>query len=122
MSDHQTLTLTYDQALDGLRAAVADRGEDFVYSAAYDTEHEGGCQNFTNGGQPACIAGYVYSLHGIRGEGPWPSASVDFLRDRWGVLYVDDRTERLLAVAQQEQDCGRTWGTALELAIEATTP
>ena len=131
----------YEDAVLLLKQIVADRGEDWIYPpfdacpdcSAAVTQHgdygyycgwhmEEGCRYFTYGGAPACIVGeFIHrtvdlsNYDGINIEGRIASEAIDHLS-----IEVDDRTRRLLAIAQQRQDEGIPWGEALTRAIEAT--
>lgn len=122
MTATQTLRLTYEQALAGLEQAVKDRGGDWVYpeSARFPTP-EGQCVNFDAEGKPMCIAGYVYSLHGIKPESHdsmWAQSGVEQLRST-GRLILDDLASELLVTAQARQDAGCAWGEAVRDAKQA---
>ena len=113
-----TLVLTYDQALASLQKAVEDRGADFVYPAEW-LSPAGACLNFDpNTGEPRCIAGYVYHLNGKEYEQGWTSSTVSSL-SLAGKLVADERTVTLLTYAQCAQDDHKTWGEALEIALQA---
>lgn len=118
------ITLTVEQALAALDAAVADKGADFRYRASWAV----GCRYF-HGSEPGCIVGHVLHQYGVGRDdlcGLWDSAvgaEVDMnvsygirsLRVA-GLLDIDDRTESVLTSAQDAQDCGETWGEAVQNA------
>jgi hypothetical protein len=130
----QQLTLTYQEALAGLKQAVEDRGDDFTYPDEWRVgaiteqngrNYKGYCVNFrSDSEEPACIAGYVYALNGILPDSEnWRDAGVDALAGRDGSydldeapLKVDARTYILLEEAQRAQDEGLTWGASLRRA------
>jgi hypothetical protein len=109
-----TITLSYEDALQGLKDAVAKKGPDFQYKKPGDFNTQ--CMNFL-GGQPSCIAGHVY--YGV--DPAWARdfeliyAPVETLVDG-GELEVDAKTKVLLQIAQNKQDFGMRWGPAVELA------
>jgi len=110
----ETLELTYEQALQGLKDAVANKGPDFQYS---DPENPISCKNFTESGQPSCIAGHAYYTY----KPEWARddklmfTPVGTLVDE-GNLDVDMKTQVLLMIAQNKQDRGVRWGKAVETA------
>ena len=109
----KTVSLTYDQALEGLQKAVQDRGEGFVYQEAYP-EHRDACYYFETDGQPACIVGHVLHQNGY--DGPDPVGDVHRVREV-GVLACDEEAALLLGYAQTFQDRGSSWGEAVASAV-----
>jgi len=109
------ITLSYEDALQGLKDAVAKNGPDFRYKKPGDFYTI--CRNFDLEGNPSCIAGHVY--YGI--DPTWAKdfdvnvAPVQMLVSI-GDLKVDRKTEILLRIAQNKQDEGMLWGKAVELA------
>lgn len=134
------MEITYEDAVLLLKQIVADRGEDWVYPPfdgcpvcsylPHDDDDEvrycswhmsEGCRYFTDDGQPACIVGEFFSrtlkpeeYNSIYLEGRIASEAINYLP-----LEVDDRTRRLLSIAQQRQDEGIPWGESLTRAIDA---
>lgn len=117
------ITLSYDQALDLLRAQVEKKGADYVYTIP-EVEVEGDsffgvdCRYFVDG-QPSCIVGHVFADLGVSEqhvlEGSRPTqAAPDFVK------MEDLKTEALLVVAQSYQDAGTPWGEAVEVAHAKT--
>jgi hypothetical protein len=127
------MTLSFEQARDGLRKAVEARGADFVYPDEWRAGGSGFgyCVNFdAETLEPRCIIGYVLWLNGVVPDseddlgdpvdkltrlGPeWPE-------DDYGPapLKVDTKTFLMLYRAQNMQDDGKTWGDAV-MAAEKT--
>lgn len=114
------MTYTYDQTIELLQRAVAEKGDSYVY------EKELGlfpCRYFNNQGTPSCIVGHVFDYVGlltviddsrnysqvngtIGGSGqrvmPEPIAEA-----------FSDASFVALQAAQDAQDDGKTWGEAL---------
>ena len=133
------MEITYEDAVLLLKQIVADRGEDWIYpqydgcpecssltsdygdEVHYCSWHMSeGCRYFTDEGQPACIVGEFFSrtlrpeeYNSIYLEGRVASEALNYLP-----LEVDQRTRRLLSVAQQRQDEGMPWGESLTRAID----
>jgi hypothetical protein len=111
-------TITARQFTEAMRAAVAERGEDWVYPAndqvAYDTgwrDSSGLCQYTTLDGEPGCIIGLA--LHKIDPSivpayGTWAGASL-ILRG----FGLPGSVLIAAQVAQAAQDNGKSWGEAL---------
>lgn len=111
-------TITVRQFTEAMRAAVAERGEDWVYPAndqvAYDTgwrNSSGMCQYTTLDGNPGCIIGLV--LHKI-------DPSIVPAYDTWAgatpILRGFGLPDSVLIAAecaQVAQDNGKNWGEAL---------
>ena len=133
------MKITYEDAVLLLKQIVADRGEDWVYPdsneckdcrsmkeegadyAYCDWHTNEGCRYFTEQGQPACIVGEFFSrtlqpedLNRFHLEGRTVIDALQFLP-----MEVDEQTRSLLLTAQQSQDTGHTWGSALTRAIES---
>jgi hypothetical protein len=106
--------LSYEEALDLLNRAIAEKGADYVYQRTADDDS---CAYFKNG-EPSCIVGHVLAYKGVTQE-DLPenknTAIVIALR-----IAQDDRTERLLDSAQSYQDTGTPWGDAVKSALEDT--
>ena len=122
-----TVQITRENFTAAMRAAVAERGEDFVYPAQGSElaeqgwrSEQGTCVYVLPDGSPACLIGLaLYKIdpalvEGLEGE----DATALRLLQRLGV--EDGRLYWAAQVAQQAQDLGETWGDALkiyELAI-----
>ena len=105
----------------GMKAAIEERGEDFVYPRTSDPDaadwYKLGshlCQYSKRDGTPACIVGLALAKAGIDVPpfGPsFPFISVVAAR------YSDGLSESVVnaaGVAQRWQDMGKSWGDALE--------
>lgn len=111
--------ITAEQALAGLRAAVAERGRDYVDQLAAN----GACRYVIDGG-PSCIAATALFKVGVPVEelARWEGNSVRAMKadrrvdasGRMGFLTED--AVMVLTRAQQHQDVGRTWGEALDVS------
>lgn len=114
-----------DWALDRLRRVVKGR-EDYVYERIGSVGGVGGmCAYFTPDGKPSCIVGHALAIEGLTLDevGGENTASVETLDEHlqatgrwWGLT---PGAVEVLAVAQQSQDTGETWGEALRCAEEA---
>lgn len=112
-------TITFQQMLDGLKKAVAERGEDFVYPEEWKKPDETGmpmCQYRNDDGTPSCIAGVV--LTDLLPELPLIEGNtVKMILDEAvedGIVEFDSSLAvHLLWDAQVAQDEGATWGDAL---------
>jgi hypothetical protein len=111
----ETLELTYDEAVELLDRAVAEKGADFVYDRGPDGHDE--CL-YLHGNEPGCIVGHVLVYKGVdlelirelEGIGVWS------LDEYLPQLKTDGRTRRLLGAAQGKQDSGQTWGDSVAKA------
>lgn len=130
----------YEDAVLLLKEIVTDRGPDWVYpdsnqcsecsavrqeSDGYDGycdwHMEDGCRYFTEQGAPACIVGEFISrtlqpeeYNRLHLEGRVVTEALHHLP-----IEVDERAKTLLNIAQQRQDTGDSWGSALTKAIDA---
>lgn len=119
------LEITYPQALAAMRAAVADRGEDYVYPESEKDSH-GACQYLTTDGKGLCIVGETLLRLGVSSEEiqqaldgtPYTPGSYGLMSwlYRNKVAFEDERTSVLFATSQARQDFGETWGIALREA------
>lgn len=106
------------RALDLLRQAVANRGEDYVYGEHFDNNQ--GCR-YVVLGKPACIVGEALSLAGLdladllsNGGNTWRiGALIDQHPEHFDVTYG---AVRVFEEAQHWQDCGWNWGDAVRRA------
>ncbi len=111
----QQLHLTYKQTVDGLREIVRKSGRDYI-----DGDYELGCVNFDDeDGQPSCIVGHLYAMHGIWDEGYWATDSVVELAARGVLTFDSDSTKDILANIQKMQDEWVSWGDALDRALKS---
>lgn len=119
----ENYTLTREKALELLEKAVAEKGEDFVYTSPIaDTRV---CQYIDSSSNPSCIVGHVVKYLSDElgnqavflelGEHEGQSA-LDLVLP--GVVF-DSEAALALATAQEVQDSMEdTWGTALKRARE----
>lgn len=115
------LDLTYDEARELLRRAVAEKGAYHVYKPEQDT-----CQYF-DGDTPSCIVGLVLAYKGVRRipDDPGHSGLIgNYLTFQTLAnsldLPLDGRTIALLDRAQSNQDSGMRWGDAVIQAEQLT--
>ncbi len=118
-----TVTLTENDRkfIKGMEAAVAERGEHYLYpqreggpdGVSYlDYWSYGACVYSTPDGTPACIVGLAIAKSGI-GEVP----NYGFASEASGVLInmdISDVVSRAADRAQLRQDDGSEWGVALD--------
>lgn len=108
------LTETDRKFIQGMRDAVAERGEDFVYPTPDEDPawYDGGaCVYALEDGTPACIVGLAIAKSGI-GQVPERGAASEasIVLVRMGVsTEVRDSADR----AQSAQDQGDPWGEVL---------
>lgn len=120
--------ITAEQAIKGLRLAVADRGRDYI-----DPNVDDDCRYVVDD-QPGCIAGTALHKIGVPLEtlaayegnavrAMIPGERVTFsptrgssITDEGGILTRD--AGEILNVAQQLNDSAHTWGTCLNHAEE----
>lgn len=115
------IVLNREIVTNALKAAVAERGEDYIY-----TEHFSGCVYVRNA-LPACIVGQVLADLGVSVEtlarfdnnGGATANQVLYALERGGTLTYDQATSNALEAAQYHQDKGRAWGHALREAERA---
>lgn len=122
-----TVQITRENFTAAMRAAVAERGEDFIYPAegselaeqGWRSGEWGTCVYALPDGSPACLIGLaLYKIdpalvEGLEGE----DASAFRLLHRLGV--EDGGTARAARKAQRAQDWGETWGNALKIYEQA---
>ena len=118
-----TVQITRENFTAAMRAAVAERGEDWVYPAeggelaeqGWRSEEGGACVYVLPDGSPACLIGLaLYKIdpalvEGLEGE----DVTALRLLQRLGV--DDGRLYMAAHVAQEAQDLGDTWGNALKI-------
>ena len=109
--------ITYDEALESLKRAVALKGEDYLYQYPVGVDS---CE-YKVGGAPACIVGHVLAdlapdffesvIKGGRNRQEFRSlvSATD--------LDIEPDASLLLAEVQWKQDNRMAWGEALEAAI-----
>lgn len=127
LPEFKPVELTFDEALDLLKRAVSEKGEDYV--------HKGKCVYFSEydvpgeTAPPRCIVGHVLAYKGLT------RADLEFTNDaglpdtlnsmngvyelaEFGVIKCDSDTVTLLAAAQGAQDAHKTWGMSLQQALD----
>lgn len=120
------MTLTWRQALEYLRAAVEERGEDYVY--ARSNQGRLSFCTYERGGQPSCIVGEVLHRAGVsikqlkKLDMPGSSGIRNLAAN--GILPIDVELEAVerLSVLQALQDSGETWGFVLQRAEGKLVP
>lgn len=117
------MILDADGAIRSLREVVFEKGPDYVYRRVEAYGFQGACVNFTEDGEPSCIVGHVFGLLGLTGEKALEvgvastaiaSVSCELLNRSDFEWTFTDGAIRILAVAQDYQDTGSSWGEALE--------
>ena len=116
------MILDADGAIRSLRTVVFEKGPDYVYRRVNAYGLKGACVNFHNG-EPSCIVGHAFGLLGLTAEKALEigvasttiaSASCELLnRSDFDWEFTDDAS-RILALAQDYQDSGESWGEALK--------
>ena len=126
--------LPYEQVLDELRAIVAEKGYDYVYTAVdVDNPLAGGRSGYEQcvyfnpvTGQPSCIVGHWLARHNVLlddpDEGLYSELNLGtnvggLLNDHLLPFGVDVRSHMLLEQVQRMQDRGVSWGKALDAAV-----
>lgn len=113
-----TYTETDLRFIDGMRAAVADRGSDWRYPTYdgtneewFQSDHET-CVYSLPSGEPACLIGKALSKANMGVPEPQAEDACILLMDDYRVSeFVADAASQ----AQAAQDTGATWGKALEV-------
>lgn len=116
-----TVQITRENFTAAMRAAVAERGEDFVYPAegselaeqGWREEEDQGCVYVLPDGSPACLIGLaLYKIDpGLLTHVEFQSDIASWVLGRAGVQ--DEMLLRAADRAQNEQDEGASWGKAL---------
>lgn len=107
-------TLTVEKAHELLKRAVAEKGEDYVYQPETVGTYNRRCRYFGPEGAPSCIVGHVLAYMGVSIDpesyenrvGVWTLGQEELLR-------ADAAAIEALSVAQDVQDMGGPWGSAL---------
>jgi hypothetical protein len=126
------IVITKESAIEALKAAVDEKGEDYVYVNAEGqspTSLEDSVQcsyvhwNFAGGYTTGCIVGNALHRHGVllRDFLKAEYRSADELEDYVPNLVFEEGVGRILQAAQAKQDAGKTWGTALSAAVAHAT-
>lgn len=120
-------TISDAEFTDAMRAAVLERGSDFVYPQQSDEQlyeddewHDrGACMYSKEDGTAACLLGLAISTIDPALLPAWGTPENTDNGQLWlESVGVSRRAARAAGVAQNRQDMGRTWGEAL-LAYEA---
>lgn len=122
-----TITIDRDKALDLLKQAVAQRGEDFTYEMP--EPDEGTCLYWHEAeAGPGCIVGLALSIAGVPNDvlaafdrnepGDEGGSSIYSLANRGNLsengIEVTPSALAVFGCTQRAQDQGATWGTAVE--------
>lgn len=107
------------RALELLRKAVADKGEEYVYphanSGCVNVEYDDDIEEY----YPSCIVGHALYHAGIDpaviAEAGADEASVEEL-SYYGIAEFSEDAENVMSMAQLLQDRGFLWGVALKAA------
>ena len=120
MTEHPYITV--ELALQGLEAAVEERGVGFYYTDLFDKQEFTVCEYVTvpkGGGtaKPACIVGLALAKLG------WTTEEIASLPNTRALMLFRDgnvagteEAGRVLSAAQYQQDNGFMWGEALGAA------
>lgn len=124
-----TNVLTIETAIAGIEAAIAKRGEGFVYTDEFGTCAYTGAEGDgteVDTGEPLCIVGEVFHHAGfdlstldVWGRYAHLNESRPRTLAEFGWLEAPDGLLSALTKAQLAQDRGRTWGEAREAFREA---
>ncbi|MFF1701223.1 hypothetical protein [Streptomyces sp. NPDC058252] len=123
VSKPEPVEITLDESKKYLGEAVNAKGADYVYKNV--TNPDSGletCAYFDpKTKKPSCIVGHVLASKGVTfdrldGRDRNLYTNVQGLIDA-EIIEVDNETQALLALAQNAQDLGETWGDALEKAL-----
>lgn len=113
--------LTLDKVYEYADAAVAEKGEDYVYTNPDgDRSH---CLYVHGSGEdavPGCIVGNILARAGLELSESWNDRGSVFrlfgkLSDS-GLIQHDDGVLAFLRAAQRDQDFGYTWGDSVRTA------
>jgi hypothetical protein len=108
MTTGTIIKITFDEAVELLDRAVAEKGEDYIYPGSLGN---GACW-YTRDGRPDCIVGHVLFWKGVTPEQlERLEGTSAFGLDGW--LELDEKTSQLLWKTQQRQDSGVPWGRAV---------
>lgn len=110
--------ITEEEFTAAMEAAVAERGEDFVYPDEWRDEYSEACRYSLPDGTPACIIGLA--LHKIN---PALVPTYDNTERALDVFEAIGDVPQNVALAaqraQSQQDADKTWGVALEAYKDA---
>lgn len=112
--------LTYDRAVELAREVVAEFGEDYVYPESVKvSEYEATPPTcvYVHDDKPSCLVGQILHKYGVSLE----ALSLNEFRGAWTVsgtlADADDKARFFLSSAQDSQDKGEPWGTAVEFGL-----
>ena len=113
MTTDKQIHLTEELAHRYMREAVIEYGEDFVYEAPLGVNRQRTCV-YVSDNKASCLIGQVLVRAGVPIEefGPVNNLRIERAIKALSVL-ASHPLIYALAVAQDVQDCGRTWGEAL---------
>lgn len=112
--------LTYDRAVELAREVVAEFGKGYVYPESIKVVEIGGTQPpclYVHEDKPSCLVGHILHKHGVSLE---ELSMKEFIGARLvssELAKADDKARFFLASAQESQDKGETWGTAVRFGI-----
>lgn len=121
-----TINITPSVVVEGLKALVDAKGEDFVYQPVVEDDETGTKCVYVLDGAPSCIVGQFLANLGVPverlavadtaqyGAGAPARTLLLNLRDEEYITFdnIDGRITSALSEAQYTQDSGRTWGEA----------
>lgn len=114
------MTINKETALDLMRRAVEERGEDTVVSACAYVLYEGRAEKaFSEKKEPGCIVGHALYLHGVPFE-ELEKQNYDTIHVRGDLITkygIDHDALVTFRVAQYVQDNERPWIEALDAAV-----
>lgn len=108
---------TDDQITEAMKAAVAERGDDFVYPDEWFENDS--CVNASMFGEPRCIVGLALSNLGADWFYNRARRTSGVHRVNGYVANFSERAAHALARAQSKQDGGARWGDVLAEYHEA---
>lgn len=124
------IEITPDSVITGLKAIVEDAGEDFVYERVVTDDNGPKCV-YVLDGAPSCIVGRFLAKLGVPLERLTVADEANYgaglpayilmgnLRAEGVVNFTDYSAVAALSAAQDSQDSGKNWATALAVAQEA---
>jgi hypothetical protein len=117
MTTATTIKITFDEAVELLDRAVAEKGEDYIYPRSAG---EAECL-YVEDGQPSCIVGHVLFWKGLTLERIESIEGMSaFALNDYDWLDLDEKAEALLWKTQSRQDSGVPWGRAVAEAKAET--
>lgn len=112
--------LTYERAVELAREVVAEFGEDYVYPESVKVvENEGTPPQclYVHEDKPSCLVGQILHKYGVS----LAVLSLNEFRNArvvsWQLAGADDKARFFLSSAQESQDKGESWGTAVEFGF-----